>query len=350
MSPSPTPDSDAGSHAPPRHPACSPARAPRLASVTDPMRVQAGVGSRSRHLPRLSRCPPPGEPLTLVAGDGYRLAATLFDPPGPVRARLVVAAAIGVSQRHYRHFAIHAARAGWQTLTLDYRGIGDSRPDDLRRLRMDYFDWGRLDLAAAVNRMADPARPLFVIGHSYAGHAFGVLPAPWRIAGFFTFGTGAGWHGWMPRLEQLKVLALWHGLGPILASSSGYLSWSRIGMGEDLPLDFYRQWKRWCRNRHHFLDDPAMRGVADAFARIRLPIMAANAIDDRWSPPCSRDALMTGYRNVRVQTLDLVPADYGMAGIGHLGYFRSDAARLWDLALAWCERTAAVPTTSAWRS
>ena len=291
-----------------------------------------------------------GEPIELRAPDGYRLAATLFEPPGSCRGGIVLAGAIGVDQRHYRRAALHAARAGWRTLTLDYRGIGRSRPADLKQLRMDYFDWGRLDLAAALTFMADPDRPLFVLGHSYAGHAFGVVPAPWRVDGFFTFGTGAGWHGWMPRGEQWRVLALWYGLGPVLARLNGYLRWSLVGMGEDLPLDFYRQWKRLCRRPAHFLDDEGMGHLAAAFARVRVPIVAANAIDDRWSPPASRDAIMTAYRNVRVGALDLLPADYGMSGIGHMGYFRSDATRLWELALNWFDSLAPPATTRAWRS
>lgn len=302
---------------------------------------------RETALPAASAPSTAGEPVDLIAADGYRLAATRFEPTGAVRGNVVIAGAIGVGQRHYRRVASHLARAGWRTLTLDYRGIGLSRPADLASLRLDYFDWGRLDLAAALNRMAESRRPLFVLGHSYGGHAFGVAPAPWRVAGVFTFGTGAGWHGWMPRSEQWKVLALWHGLGPLLARSNGYLRWSLLGMGEDLPLDFYRQWKHWCRNRHHFLDDDGMGHVAAAFARIRTPIAAANAIDDRWSPPSSRDAFMTGYRQVRVEAIDLTPADHGMAGIGHMGYFRSDATRLWDLALNWFERIAPSPATSA---
>ena len=230
-----------------------------------------------------------------------------------------------MAQRYYRRFAAFAAERGYLTLTFDYRGIGRSAPSDPAGLPDGLSRLGRLDLAAAVERISDDYRPLFVIGHSYGGHGFGALPDPQRVAAFFTFGTGAGWSGWMPTLERLRVLALWHGLGPLLTRSSGYLSWSVVGMGEDLPLDFYRQWKRWCRYRRNFLEDPAMADVAQAFARIRLPIMAANAVDDRWSPPRSRDAFMTGYQSAALDTLDLVPGEFGMAAIGHMGYFRADA-------------------------
>lgn len=278
-----------------------------------------------------------GERVALVAADGYRIGALHYAPPGATRAHLVVAGATGVPQRYYRRFAAYAAKRGYATMTLDYRGIGLSAPSALRGFRMDYLDWGRLDLAAAVAAMSGRGVPLYLVGHSYGGHAFGMLPNHADVAAFYTFGTGAGWHGWMPPLERLRVLALWHLVGPLLTWWKGYLAWSVVGMGEDLPLDFYRQWKRWCRYPNYFFDDPAMQHLADRYAGVRAPLMAANAIDDRWSPPRSRDAFMASYRNARRESLDIDPARIGLREIGHVGYFRADAAPLWDAALEWLD-------------
>lgn len=289
-------------------------------------------------LPRRRTLRRAAERVVLDTADGYPVVGMRYEPAGPARARIVVAGATGVPQRFYRRFAAFAAMSGFSVLTLDYRGIGLSAPVSLRGFRVDYGDWGRCDLAAAVAAMWAAGTPLHVVGHSYGGHAFGFLPAPERVTSFYTFGTGAGWHGWMPRGERLKVWWLWHVLGPALTSWSGYLSWSRAGLGEDLPLDFYRQWKHWCRYPNFFFGDPAMRHVADTFARVRTPMLAANAVDDRWSPPASRDAFMAGYRNARRETLDLEPSRVGLPAIGHLGYFRAGAEPLWAAALGWCER------------
>jgi predicted alpha/beta hydrolase len=157
------------------------------------------------------------------------------------------------------------------------------------------------------------------------------------VSAFATFGTGAGWHGWMPPLERIKVLALWHVLGPLLTRSTGYLPWSLLGMGEDLPLDFYRQWKRWCRYPNYFFGDPSMRHRLRRFARVRAPILAAASIDDTWSPPNSRDAFMKGYSNAPWETLDIDPAQLGLTALGHMGYFKAHAEPLWATALAWLE-------------
>ena len=288
---------------------------------------------------RLTTGPTPaqGEPIVLTAADGFRLAALRYRPAGPARARLVVAGATGVPQGFYRRFASYAASQGFDTMTLDYRGIGLSAPASLKGFEMDYLDWARLDLAAAVSAMADDALPLFMVGHSFGGHAFGLLPNHHRVARFYTFATGAGWHGWMPPLERLRVLAMWRVIGPLLTRWKGYLPWSLLGMGEDLPLNVYRQWRHWCQFPRYFFDDPAMRGVQDRFAEVRTPIVAANASDDLWAPPRSRDIFMSAYRRSEWIPVDLDPRQFGgdRASIGHMGYFRAGAQPLWDGVLAW---------------
>lgn len=281
---------------------------------------------------------------TLITADRYPISAIRYAPLGATRANLIVAGATGVPQGFYRRFAQFAAARGYATLTLDYRGIGRSAPASLKDFNLSYFDWGRLDLAAAVDAMSGADVPLYMVAHSYGGHAFGLLPNHEKVAKFYTFGTGAGWHGWMPRLERIKVLALWHVLGPLITASKGYLAWSLLRMGEDLPLSFYEQWKYWCRYPNYFFGDPTMQHLVRGFARVRTPIMAANAIDDRWSPPRSRDAFMAGYRNAALQTADIDPQHHGLAQIGHMGYFRANATPLWEAALRWLETP---PTGSA---
>ena len=287
----------------------------------------------------------PGDFLeqALITADGYRLSTRRFPAQGPLQGRLIVAGATAVPQGFYRRFAQHAAARGFETLTLDYRGIGRSAPASLKGFRMDLLDWARQDLAAAVDSMAQGDIPLYLVGHSYGGHAFGLLPNHAKVAGFYVFGTSAGWHGYMPPLEQLKVLVMWRLVLPVLTWWKGYCPWSALGLGEDLPRDAYRQWRHWCSLPHYFFDDPAMRGIEVGFAAVRTPIVAVNALDDLWATPQSRDAFMQAYRNVDLQREDLDPRQHGGA-IGHMGYFRPSAAPLWDRALDWF---AALPRTSS---
>jgi predicted alpha/beta hydrolase len=172
--------------------------------------------------------------------------------------------------------------------------------------------------------MAHDTLPLFMVGHSFGGHAFGLLPNHDRVARFHTFATGAGWHGWMPLAEQIKVTLMWRVIGPLLTRWKGYLAWSKLGMGEDLPLGVYRDWKHWCRFPRYFFDDPAMPHLADRFGRVTTPIRAANALDDLWAPPASRDAFMAGYRSAPVESIDIDPRH---SGLGAIATWATSAAR-----------------------
>lgn len=276
--------------------------------------------------------------VQLSTADGFSIAALRYPAAGPLRARLVVAGATGVPQGFYRRFAEFAASQGYEVMTLDYRGIGQSCPPTLRGFRMDYLDWARQDLAAAVEAMSEPGIPLFMVGHSYGGHAFGLLPNHHKVEALYTFATGAGWHGWMPPLERLRVQLMWNVLGPLIVRAKGYLAWRWMGMGEDLPVDVYRQWKRWCGYPRYFFQDPEMAHLKAGFDSVRSPIMACNALDDLWARPASRNAFMAGYGNVRWQSRDVDPRSAGMGAIGHMGYFRERCSPLWEEALDWFEQ------------
>ncbi|EPM5597570.1 alpha/beta hydrolase family protein [Citrobacter braakii] len=270
----------------------------------------------------------------ITTADGYILTGCRYSAHGLLKGRLVVAGATAVPQGFYKRFAHFASTRGFETLTFDYRGIGLSRPGSLKGFRMDMLDWARQDLAAAIDAMADDSVPLFVVGHSFGGHAFGLLRNHQRVAGFYVFGTGAGWHGYMPPGERIRVQVMWKLVLPVLTWWKGYCPWKMLGMGEDIPADVYRQWRHWCQFPRYFFDDPDMKGIEDSYAAVRTPVVAANALDDLWATPASRDAFIQGYCNAPLTRRDLDPLQVG-GRIGHMGYFRQSAEPYWEEVLTW---------------
>jgi predicted alpha/beta hydrolase len=274
---------------------------------------------------------------TVTCADGYAIGTNHFAPDGsPVKAQILMAGATGVPQGFYERFATLANTRGYAVRTLDYRGIGASAPKQLRSFQADYLDWGRLDLTATLAHMQgqSPTLPVFMVGHSYGGQGFGLMANHSAVHRFYTFGTGAGWHGHMPAPERYKVWMLWNLIGTLIVPMFGYMPGKMIG-GEDLPLGIYRQWRHWCKFPHYFFDDPEVAPVLKHFAEVRTPIRAACSIDDLWIPPRSRDHFFKGYTHAPITTVDLRPADLGLRSIGHMGYFRKTASPLWEAALDW---------------
>jgi predicted alpha/beta hydrolase len=274
------------------------------------------------------------EKLVLTTSDGYRIAAIRYRADVPLKGHLIVAGATGVRQEFYKYFAEYASRHGFTTMTLDYRGIGQSSPLKLKGFEMNFLDWATLDLAAGVKEMANDSVPLFMVGHSFGGHALGLLPNHDRVKGCYTFATGAGWHGWMPAAESLRVRLMWRVVLPVFNRWKGYSPWSMLGMGEDLPLGVFEQWRHWCTFPHYFFDDPKMAHMKEIFANVKTPIVAANALDDLWALPQSRDAFMQGYSQANIKKIDLDPGQIP-GGIGHMGYFRKTAEPLWTDVIEW---------------
>ena len=284
--------------------------------------------------------------LEVVAADGYRLSARLFGPDdvGGARALLVVGPATGAPQRYYGRFARWCAERGMAVLTFDYRGIADSRPASLRGFLASFTAWAELDLAAVLELALGMHPRVVMIGHSFGGQAWGMVPQVHRTAGLVAFGTGAGWMGYMHWSERPRLHLLWTVLGPPLVYLLGYLPSPWLGLGESLPAGVYRDWRRWCGLPRYFFDDPES-GMADRFATIRKPVIAVTSEDDPWAPPASVRAFMSGLTAAPVRYGTVVPRELGLASIGHVAYFGEEVGRvLWPLVLGWVEEILAATT------
>jgi predicted alpha/beta hydrolase len=267
--------------------------------------------------------------------DGYPLVSTFF--PANSDEFIVLAGATAVPRGFYRRFAEYAQSRNVNVITTDYRGIGDSKYAPLKGFEMDYADWSRYDLAASVKWASDRGR-VWLVGHSLGGHAIGQLPDPNIVSAAYVCGVGAGWHGWMPQPERMKVWILWNLFGPIATRVLGYMPMQKLGIGEDLPMGVYRDWKHWCSFPRYFFDDPTAKEITDRFADVRLPVAANVSIDDLWAPPASRDAFFKGYSGTTVEAINISPAEFAVKQIGHMGYFRASVGeKLWPSILQWFE-------------
>lgn len=267
---------------------------------------------------------------SFMATDGYPLVGTLYTPEQSLKANIVVSSATGVPQAFYRRFAEYVTQFGYQVLSFDYRGVGQSSPQNLKGFKMSYLDWGTLDLAGAIDYLAQDQIPLFMVGHSYGGQALGLAPNHHKVTAMYCFGTGAGWHGYMPLKEKIKVQVIWNIIFPPMVAIKGYLPWSKLNMGSDLPIDVYKQWRKWCKNPTYFFADPEQHALIEQYAQVKTPIYAVSALDDDWALPNSRHAFMQHYSQAPMQFIDIAAQDYALKQIGHMGYFRKGAEKIWD--------------------
>ena len=258
-------------------------------------------------------------PLKLTTPDGFPLAVTHFTPDGPGRGVVLMLGATAVRQRFYRRFAELLVAEGLEAVTVDYRGIGESRPASLKGFDCTYRHWFDQDVPTAFE-FAKSRGPVVVVGHSFGGHAFGQLEAPNEALGLAAVASGAAWSGYMTPLERLKVATLWNVIGPVATTLTGYVP-GKLWGGEDLPLGVYEDWKRWSQLPHYFFDDPALDMKA-VFARVTVPVLGITARDDAWAPPKSIQTFLSHYRNAPLTLETVEPKDWGLKAIGHMGPFQ----------------------------
>lgn len=280
--------------------------------------------------------------------DGTAIGGRCWDVPG-ARGVLVLHPATAVTQAYYAPFAEYAASRGLSVITYDYRGTGESRPQDLRAMQVTMADWIDGDVPA-INRWARerfPGLPQVALGHSVGGHALalGADTNQFRAALLVAAHAGATRtvRGW---LERQRVRLLMAFLGPLLVRLLGYMPGRRLGLGEDLPRGVMLQWSRWCSQPHYFFDDPEVAAAA-RMARVTIPVRALTFADDPWANPVAAGMLMAGLSGTAVECVHLHPVDCALPAIGHMGFFRRRAQQaLWEPALDWllahCDHTVPV--------
>ncbi|MDX1583846.1 MAG: alpha/beta fold hydrolase [Thermoanaerobaculia bacterium] len=276
------------------------------------------------------------EEISVEARDGFQLAGTMFRAQDSRGRVVVVNSATGAPRHFYRHFAAALSEAGYTAVTYDYRGIGDSRPESLRGFEARMREWGLLDMAGMVDWAAGEvgAERIFLVGHSVGGQVAGMLDNPELVDGMVTFSAQSGYWRLQGGLQKLPVAFHVHVTLPLLSRLVGYMPWSWVGQGLDLPKGVALEWARWCRNPLYLLGDDSL--PLDRYRQFRAPILAHSFTDDNWGTRRAVKAMMEAYPNV-VELRHVNPRDKGLESIGHFGYFRPATSSLWRETFDWLD-------------
>lgn len=281
--------------------------------------------------------------LRIAARDGFRLAATLFEPEGARDrgAAVLINSATAVPRGYYDAFARFLVDRGFSVVTYDYRGIGASRPKSLAGFRAGLWEWAEKDQAGAIDWVSQHLRPrrLLVIGHSVGGQIVGMADNNNKVDALLAVAAQDGYLGHWPRRAQPMLALRWYVMAPVLTRVFGYLpGW--VGIKEDLPAGVAREWARWCR-RPGFLFQGAeerRRG----FERFDRPLLAYSFADDGYAPRPAVESLLSFYANAERSHRHIALREAGAESIGHFGFFRQRFQdSLWREAADWLEKQAA---------
>jgi predicted alpha/beta hydrolase len=287
--------------------------------------------------------------ISFPAQDGYVLKGTCWrhlkhDPRRPV---VLINAATSVRCRYYARFAAFLHTHGFDVVTYDYRGIGESRPASIKGFEAGWIDWGRLDFEAALQyAIAEfPDQPIHVVAHSVGGFLIGLAASSHRIARVFTVGAQhAYWRDYAGSKRAVMVLK-WHVVMPVLTAIFGYFPGRLLGWLEDTPRGVVRDWT----DRHpHFVDawrrgklvlpEAECRELVERFAGMRAEILALGLSDDEFGTIEAIQRLLRYFSNSRRMHVYLTPEAIGESNVGHFAFFHSRFEdSLWKIPLEWLQ-------------
>jgi len=283
------------------------------------------------------------EYVTFPALDGFELSGTAYWPDEETANgdAVLVAAATGVKRGYYHKFSHSLRDRGFKVLAFDYRGIGSSRPENLKGFEADMAQWGTDDMPGAMAWVEENFKPkqFMMVGHSVAGQILSIVPDNNRFDKILLVASQLGeWRNWSG-IHQLKVLLFWYVVLPALVALTGIMPGWFLG-SEDLPKGVALKWRKWGIAPGYILSDGPH--VKEGFAQITAPMLFYSLADDpMFGPDKAVQALADVYTNAKIERRHVAPCRVGEKTIGHFGFFTSKFANtLWTQSAEWLEKKA----------
>lgn len=277
---------------------------------------------------------------SITTRDKTLISATLFRPNNHNNHTVLIANAMGMPQRFYRHYASYLAQQGCVVMTFDYRGIAQSQSSkNLWGYEAHLAQWASQDLQAMIIWMTRqyPSTELTVIGHSLGGHLLGGASSNEHVASLIGVSAqNTYWRNWAWWQQPLMGL-FWFVILPILSYAIGYFPSGLFGLGEALPKNIALDWSQ---GAGHKLGTKALLVNANHnyYADFTGYTCFYSFTDDSlMAPKQAVDAILNYYPNAKHQQRRHVsPKSIHQDSIGHSRFFRPEMRdSLWQESFNW---------------
>lgn len=276
--------------------------------------------------------------VSFPALDGYSVGGSLFVPQGPQEfaSAALISCGGGILAARYARFAWFLASRGIPVLTYDYRGIGNSRPPELKRLQAVAEDWSEHDCGGAIAylRSAFARAQLVGIAHSIGALITGGAPNVSELERFVFISPHTGYYrDYLPKY-RLPMVVLWHGFMPVLTRAFGYFPAKLLRLGEDIPAGVALQWAARrspdLRPEATTRDASRARSMMARYESVKGSALVIGFRDDAFATSAGIRRLLAAFPGLQADISVIAPSDVGMKSIGHFGFFRREAAAaLW---------------------
>jgi predicted alpha/beta hydrolase len=261
--------------------------------------------------------------VTIEAEDGYRLSALFGQPLTVSSGTIIISAATGIKKEFYLNFARFLIGHGYYVLLYDYRGIGESAPQNLKTSPIYMHEWGTHDMNAVLNYLVDEGYTAVIwLGHSIGAQLVGLLKNRNHVQKVISINAALGYWGYLSGPMKIVVWLLWYVVGPMMIRLYGYGVMKKIGWGENLPRNALLEWRSWCISKTYYMDFLKNSIQSDRFYNFTIPITAIYISDDYIANDKTASLMMQFFPNAPCQLIKLEVRNFTSLRVGHVGIFR----------------------------
>ncbi|WET00178.1 alpha/beta hydrolase [Chryseobacterium arthrosphaerae] len=274
------------------------------------------------------------EKLILTTEDHASLAVHLFKPEKSNGKLLLINSATGVRQQVYFSFASYFSEQGFTVITYDYRGIGLSKPKDMRGFHSSMRIWGSRDYKTMTQyiRTNFPEYRKYGLGHSVGALILGMNEYSTMFEEFIFVGTQNAFVGNLRLKTKIEAYLGFGIVQPLTTSLLGYFPAHWFGLGESLPKNCAYDWRTLILNRKS--TNRLLEKIEDYSKKLTQNVFVIRAEDDVWLTEKGVLSLLNNtYPNLKPKYRLVKTSESDKKEIGHINFFRSYNNKLWDIIL-----------------
>lgn len=262
--------------------------------------------------------------IFINAADGYKLGAIYGTPVGSSIGTVVISSATAVKKEFYFNFAQYLIQNGYNVFLFDYRGVGESAPEELKSSKAYIHEWGTLDMNAALSYLVHEKGLTNIIwlGHSIGAQLTGFLNNREHLKKVVAVNAAVGYWRYFPFPKKITIWTLWYIISPVLVKIYGYGTMKKVGWGENLPKNVLMEWRQWCMSRNYYMDFLIQHFNTDKFYDFRVPFTAVYTSDDFIANDKTASLMINFFPNAPTHIIKLQVEKYTSHKVGHTGIFR----------------------------
>ncbi len=274
------------------------------------------------------------EKLILTTEDQASLAVHLFQSEKNNGKLLLINSATGVKQQVYFSFAQYFSEQGFTVITYDYRGIGLSKPENMKGFHGSMRIWGSKDYKTLTTYIKNkfPKHRKFCLGHSVGALILGMNEDSEMFEEFVFVGTQNAFVGNLRLKTKIEAYLGFGIVQPLTTSLLGYFPANWFGLGESLPKNCAYDWRTLILNKKS--TNRLLEKIDDYSKNLTQKVFVIRAEDDVWLTEKGVLSLLNNtYPNLKPTYRLVKTAESEKKEIGHVNFFRSYNHKLWNIIL-----------------